>query len=368
LTAWDEYFRGRGGVVFLSYCRFWERHGFVQQSLARALARVGIPVDWLDGAGWRPYQPLLAPPVAGLSVGQLFAPPGRRLSGIDRVATLLQTRAIARRLAPGKRVVWVQAGIEEALARRLPWIDVFSVFDDPYRHDPAGPLCTKARAIVCQNMLAYRRYAAVHPGKAQLLLPPVELPRPSPGATAGFPWPAGFPEKVVGYAGSFLGAGFDFTLARRFLELKSDWGVALVGRTDDAGEKAISAELERHPRFVRFPWVSPDRLAGFYLRVKVTGLFYPRTPAQDGAFAVKALESLAHGVPVAGTKVPKTEGLAGTFPFAEGAEGVARAVEEAAAMPVGTVRDLFRRLEEQMRPEAHLDAVAGALAPVMGHR
>src|SRR5690554_5547002 len=126
-----DYFRRRGGVVFVSYCRFWEKHGFVQQSLAQRLAKEGVPVTWLDGAGWRPYQPVIPEPLPHLKVAQLPALPLRRLSLVskwDRRTKSAYLKKILRR--KGNPVVWVQAGMDEEVARELPYVDIFSVFDD----------------------------------------------------------------------------------------------------------------------------------------------------------------------------------------------------------------------------------------------
>ena len=79
--GWDRairYYRARGGVVFVSDCQFWGRHGFVQQSLARALAAERVNVLWLDGMGWRPRRPVAPNVPSNLQVRQLFSLPGRR--------------------------------------------------------------------------------------------------------------------------------------------------------------------------------------------------------------------------------------------------------------------------------------------------
>ena len=75
-SRWEKaraFFKKRGKVVFVSdRYRFWERHGFVQQSLANALVHEGVAVEWLDGAGWRPYEPTIVNTHELLSIEKLF--------------------------------------------------------------------------------------------------------------------------------------------------------------------------------------------------------------------------------------------------------------------------------------------------------
>ncbi|MCB0406094.1 MAG: hypothetical protein KDD51_15035, partial [Bdellovibrionales bacterium] len=111
-----DYYRDRGGVIFLSYCRFWERHAFVQQALAKKLVDAGIPVTWFDGVGWRPYSPTLYWNSPLLHVSQLPAVPGRRFSdGITTFSLDLQWRAVEKKIKQhgGHPVIWVQGGIDE---------------------------------------------------------------------------------------------------------------------------------------------------------------------------------------------------------------------------------------------------------------
>src|SRR5947209_299498 len=72
------FFREKNRVLFVSYCRFWESHPFVQQSLARLLVDHGIEVEWLDGQGWRSYRPVQSFKSSRLRIGQLWELPGRR--------------------------------------------------------------------------------------------------------------------------------------------------------------------------------------------------------------------------------------------------------------------------------------------------
>src|SRR4051812_9045107 len=88
------YYRARKAVVFISYCRFWEKHGFVQQSLAKLLSENGVKVLWLDGAGWGRYEPVIHFPNPNLVVKQLFQPKGRRFSLIGQAADVLLARQV----------------------------------------------------------------------------------------------------------------------------------------------------------------------------------------------------------------------------------------------------------------------------------
>jgi hypothetical protein len=65
------------------------------------------------------------------------------------------------------------------VVEQLKRVDVYSVFDDPYCHNPDDALCKKARLITCQNRHAFNRFYKQWPDKTQLLLPPVELNKES---------------------------------------------------------------------------------------------------------------------------------------------------------------------------------------------
>jgi len=248
-----QYFKNRKKVLFISYCRFFEKHAFVQQSLARKLTEQGVDVLWLDGAGWRPYRPTLYWQSPHLKVKQLFELPGRRISFINAISLQSQGRRINRWLKKNpEAVVWVQGGIEEELAEWLPYIDVFSVFDDPRRNSPTGILANKAKLILCQNSFAAELFQKHHPEKTQLAFPPVEISREE--VTGEVILPAFLPEKKMGYLGSFFSYDFDFVMFESFIKALPDWGFVLMGRTDKAGEEKIQ-EFKKYKNFSRLPWV-----------------------------------------------------------------------------------------------------------------
>src|SRR5688572_24913057 len=90
-----NYFRSRRAVVFLSQSRFWERHAFAQQSLAKYLVRYGVEVTWLDGFGWRHYQPTLYFDSPLLQVRQIPQLPGCRFPSVERAARHRQERFLS---------------------------------------------------------------------------------------------------------------------------------------------------------------------------------------------------------------------------------------------------------------------------------
>lgn len=355
-----RYYAERGGVVFLSYCRFWEKHGFVQQSLAYELARAGILVTWLDGAGWRSYEPVVREKHPNLRVTQLPELPLRRFGPIARWDAARKARWIeAQCLRPNRPVIWVQGGIDEELAKLLPYVDVFSVFDDPYRHLPDGPLCRKARLVTVQNDFAYCYLKAGLGERLKRLAPPVELLPQSFRNDVAFALPTGFPERRLGYLGSFFSAGFDFDLVERFLTIAPTWGVVLVGRTDARGDARAKKLLERHRNFARFEWIPRESLTSLWRSIDLCFLPYRDHRAQDGAFAIKALEALHFGKPIVATRVPKTERLGEWFPLVGSAEEVIPAAEK--ALRSGNVAKALETLREEMDPIHHLETVAQAL-------
>src|SRR5688572_26806375 len=128
-ASWESclsYFRKRGGVIFLSDSRFWESHGFVQQSLAYRLAAAGVQVTWLDGLGWRTYHPVIENPQPSLTVRQIWLPPLQRLGPIRSVALRLVAADVRRlvRAHGGDPVLWVEDGLGEEVAAMLPYVDV----------------------------------------------------------------------------------------------------------------------------------------------------------------------------------------------------------------------------------------------------
>ncbi|MBY0371202.1 glycosyltransferase, partial [bacterium] len=347
------------GVLFLSYCRFWERHGFVQQSLAQKLARSGVKVVWLDGAGWRNYDPVIVDPVRTLKVAQLPALPMRRLPVVshwDLKGKMAFLRRRIRRLG-GNPIIWVQAGIDERLAAELPYIDVFSVFDDPYRHAWGGALCNKAKIIVTQNGTAQNVLLPAHETKAHRIWPPVDMDDGSMRSQAEVFLPPGFPERTMGYVGSFFSDGFDLDLFEHFIQKFPDWGFLLMGRTDAAGLERMRG-FKRYKNFHYFPWVPRDQVAAVWRKIHLTLLFYKPNPTQDGAFPVKIVEGLKFGAPCLATAVPKTADLEGIFPRSNDAEELVASVESAIQMPKEKLAEYYDRFQREMNPTNHLIRVA----------
>jgi hypothetical protein len=350
--------RSRKGVLFLSYCRFWERHAFVQQSIAREIAKLGVPVLWFDGAGWRNYSPVVLDPMPGLVVRQLPQLPLTRLpfvAAFDRARKLSLIQNAMKRLG-GNPLIWVEAGVEESLAERLPYVDVFSVFDDPYRHSPSGALCRKAKAVICQNQTAAAILQPLLGSKVHCLLPPVDMSDQSVLGTAEVFLPQGFPSECFGYVGSFFSDGFDFDLFEQFIRAFPERGFILMGRTDLAGTARL-AEWKRYPNFHYFPWVPRAQVAAVWKRIRVTLLFYRQNPTQDGAFPVKVVESLRFGVPCIATKVPKTQDLEGVFPRGETFEELVACLNQAMAMKKEQLEPLYAHFAAEMEPRSHLSKV-----------
>lgn len=361
----SRFYFSRGSVLFLSYCRFWESHGFVQQSLARLLLESGVEVTWLDGAGWRPYRP--TPPFRSerLRIAQLPELPGRRLAALDSLSVSLQARWIEAwlRRSPGA-VVWVQGGIDERLAAGLPRIDVFSTFDDPYRHDPQGPLCRKASLILAQNRIAFDRFAPALREKVVLAPPPVAIPE-SWERTERFAAPLRRGKPVAGYLGSFFPRDFDVDLFERLVRARPEIDFVLAGRTDAAGER-WAAEMGRLPNFRRIPWAPRDRVPELWRSLDAALLLYRSERTQDGAFPVKIVESLHFGVPAAATRVPKTIDLEGIVPRLEGTSQWLQWIDRAAAGKIRVDEKTASFLRRSVDPARQLEMVAERLVAGRG--
>lgn len=354
-----EFYRQRGGVLFLSYCRFWERHGFVQQSLALRLARHGVNVVWFDGADWRSYDPVVVEPTRTLCVSQLPAIPLRRFAFFDQWDRKAKSNFLKQQIKKmgGNPVIWVQAGIDEVVASDLPYIDVFSVFDDPYRHRPEGALCQKAKVIVCQNRTARDVLLPMHEEKAHVLWPPVDMLDSSLQGAAEVFLPPGFPSKVMGYVGSFFDEGFDFGLFEQFIHQFPDWGFVLMGRTNQKGLEVLSKWKELK-NFHYFPWVPRNQVASVWKKLSLTLLFYRPNRTQDGAFPVKIVEALRFGVPGIATAVPKTADLEGFFPRSSELDELKTSVEKALEIPAKELGAFYQRFSQEMDPRFHLSRVA----------
>jgi glycosyltransferase involved in cell wall biosynthesis len=368
-AAWEQaldYYRSRGGVLFISYCRFWERHGFVQQSLAQRLARHGVEVAWFDGSDWRPYRPVVVEPNQKLLVSQLPAVPLRRFGVFDRLDARAKSAFLKRYIKKmgGNPVIWVQAGVDEAVAAELPYIDVFSVFDDPYRHGPTSNLVRKAKVIVCQNQTARDVLLPVNAGKVHVLRPPIDMMDSSLGGSADVFLPAGFPNQVMGYVGSFFYDGFDFELFEQFIHSFPDWGFILMGRTDAPGLEAL-ARWKKFKNFHYFPWVPRNQVASVWKKIKLTLLFYRPNRTQDGAFPVKILEAMRFGVPAIASSVPKTADLEGYFPRSSDLEQMKKNVETALMLSPEAIRDTYEHFSNEMDPKSHLAKVSQWLRPTI---
>lgn len=346
-----SYFRSRGKVIFLSNCRFWEQHAFVQQSLAYHLAQGGVEVLWLDGAGWRPYRPLIGAKSPLLTVRQLPQLPGRRFPWIGSYSVKMTVRLLKSLLRKdhGQRpIVWVQSGFDENVISELPYVDLYSTFDDPYQHAPLGPLCEKSRVVLCQNSLCHRMMSGLIGDKAKLALPPLDLGPDVYRDPTPIRFPPGFPTRRMGYIGSFFSTGFDLVLFENFIRSYPDWGFLLMGRTDKEGFTQVE-RFKRYPNFLFLPWAPRAETAGAWASINVSLLLYRTLRTQDGAFAVKAVESLHFGAPSVGTQVPKTEDVGSYFPMSPFVETIKRNALDTAA--VGSER--ITRAHEFFAFETH---------------
>lgn len=363
--SWQEalqYFRGRKTVVFISYCSFWESHGFVQQSLARILSLNKVRVLWLDGAYSRSHHPVVASTNSYLRVRGLHHLPGRRFSIISKFSDKYlsgQLNQILRR--EGKPVVWVQGGTDPSLAKRIPYVDVLSTFDDPYRFEFSS-LCSKAKLVLCQNSFTYRRLTQGNPerDKYQLALPPIDLSNDIFNENREFRLPTNFPKKVMGYIGSAFPSDFDFKLLEYFADQLPEWGFLLMGRTNEEGMRQI-ASLKTRPNFCYLPWVPRSQLANAWRYLSVSLLLYRPQLSQDGAFPVKAVESAYFGIPCVATKVRKTEDLQGSFPRTSLADQLIKEAIEVSNWPSSRVQHIYSKLADKTNPKSQLIRVAKAL-------
>ncbi len=355
-------FKKRGVVLFFSYCKFWEQHGFVQQSLARVLVQNGVKVIWFDGSGWKRYQPVVEPTHSLLEVRQLFTLPGRRFALIRRASAWVQKMVLKRIFkAYPNAVVWVQAGVEEDLARALPRIDIYSTFDDPYYAEARRALCEKARLIFCQNSFSWNRLAPLTDDKARVALPPVNLPMALERARAERP-ASQSRRKRVGYIGSFFSPDFNLPLFESFIHRFPEWDFLLMGRTDEEGMRWVT-RLQGLSNFTYHPWAPREKLGAAWNSLNLTLLLYHLQRTQDGAFPVKVLESLAFGVPCVATHVPKTDDLEGFVPRSSFPEKLFALAEKEIEKPREDVKRAFAHFQAHMRPENQILAAAPILEP-----
>lgn len=355
------FFRKRGHVLFLSdRYRFWDTFGFVQQSLAKTLVDHGVRVTWLDGMNWRRYRPQVALASPLLEVKQLQCPPGRRLKPIDALSVRWQSQQIKKMCLDSKPLVWVQGSLDERVVERCENIDVFSVFDDAYLHQPGEALTEKVKLILNQNTFSDDLFQTSYPEKSLVALPPVELH--DHVFHADSPWnlvPSNFPKKIMGYLGAFFPEGFDFTLLKKFVTQMPDWGFVFVGRTNPDGLAAIR-ELQAHSNFFYRDWMPREKLSSLWKLLDVNLMLYRDCRANSGAFPVKILEAMYFGVPSVATQVPKTSSLEGVIPMSNSFQELSH-LAKAEAILRKDQSTLFESLYYEMHPKVHLARVAERL-------
>jgi glycosyltransferase involved in cell wall biosynthesis len=362
------YLKARGSVLFISGSRFWESHGFVQQSLAKLLVDNGIRVTWFDAMGWRPYKPVLYWKSPLLNVRQMPSLPLRRFAPLEAAARVIQKRTIDATLKRmgGNPVIWLMDDVHDGVVKQLPYIDVLSVFDNPY-FTRNNPECLKrAKLVVTQNSFAWEMVTQIHPGKTKLSLPPMEIPEENFASAEPHKFPDHFPKKVMGYIGSFFPCAFDLLLFETFIRSFPDWGFVLMGRTDAEGEKILKG-WNSYRNFVRIPWSKRDAVASVWKTLDVTLLFYRPFRAQDGAFPVKVLESLYFGVPCVATQTPKTRDLKGFFPvspFADRLKTLATNLGETEEL--NRLKGIYSHFASRMHPMQHLANVVSWLQSPSG--
>jgi glycosyltransferase involved in cell wall biosynthesis len=357
-TRWRAalpFFKSKKRVVFLSYCRFWEKHAFVQQSLAKLLVDNGIPVFWFDGMGWRSYHPTLYWDSPRLRVQQLFELPGRRVASINRLNTELQWVLLKKYF--DNSLIWVQGGLDEPLVEKLPYVDIYSTFDDPFRHPAHGPLCQKAKLVVCQNTKA-EEYLNPLREKLSLSFPPVDMDEVNE-VGARIELPVNFPSKRMGYIGSFFSSDYDLVLFEQLVRTTPDWGFILAGRTDSQGEKFLR-RFKKYPNFVRFDWVPRSHIAPLWRILNVCLLLYRPVLEQTGAYPTKVLEATYFGVPSVATRVDKTIDLEGLFPRSSFVDQIKWHAVQSGSTPFDGF-EIYNTLYRAMNPKLHLARAAERL-------
>ena len=216
-----------------------------------------------------------------------------------------------------------------------------------------------SKLVLSQNSFAHR-VMGVLGAKARLAYPPMDIADFSYKAEETPQLPQGFPKKIMGYLGAFDTVGFDFILLEALLLRYPDWGFLMVGKTDDAGRGELQ-RLSRYPNLHYLPWVPRERLAGLWRLLNVSLLLYRPFARIDGAFAVKALESLHFGVPCVATPVPKTEDLGRFFPRAPFPEAIGESALQLARQPAENWDEAYRYFLREMHPKLHLIRVAEQL-------
>lgn len=355
-----DYFRERGHVIFANESvHFWERHGFVQQSLAKLLTEHGVSVTWYDAFGWRPFHPVFHWNSPDLAVKGVFRFPGDRFQPVRRlndalVASVLRQQQMK---SNGKAIFWVHASLSESVIKKLPWVDVFSVFDDPYRHSVGDPLLERVKLITCQNDFAMKRLGSAYPQKTLLLFPPFQVDSENYNENGEVRLPLEFPKKRMGYIGTFTEDATDFGLVEYLLKNAPEWGIVFAGRTNAPGLPHLE-RLKTYRNFAHFDWMPAPELAALWRSIHVTILPYRNARINDGAFPVKVLESFLFDIPVVGTAVPKTSSLEGYIRREVFADRFLRAVEEEYANGYKRSGDLCRYFSDFMDPKLYLIRVS----------
>ncbi len=356
-----EFFKKKQHVVFISdRYHFWDEPGFVQQSLANTLVEHGIRVTWFDGLASKTHQPHIPRSHSLLEVRNLKMLRGRRLPLMDFLNAKVQFNQIQKSIKGSEPLIWVQGSLDNRICNQLPSIDVFSVFDDPYLHQPGDELTQKVKLILNQNAFGDDLFRSQYPQKCQLALPPVELNEniffsQSPRKIL----PDHFPTKIMGYLGACFSEGFDFDLLEKFIKALPDWGFLIVGRTDDSG-RAHLKKFERYPNFVYRSWIPREKLASIWQLLDVNLMLYKACPSNSGAYPVKFLDSLYFGVPSVATRVPKTSSLEGIIPLSSSFEELMYYAKGEAHLRKDQSR-VFQSLFYEMHPKVHLAKVAEAL-------
>lgn len=361
--SWEEaiaYFKSRGSVVFLSYCRFWEPHAFVQQSLANLLVQNGVKVEWLDGEHWKSYQPTIYRPSPNLNVEQRFTLPGRRwevMRAIDRRLFQFSFRSKLKKLG-GNPLVWIQAGFREELLSTIPYIDVFSTFDDPFYFGSDSLSLSKARVVHAQNSFTHENMFP-ELSSAQVVPPPVDMSISMTG-TKEYRLPERFPKKVMGYIGSFFDEDYDLELFEYMVRTLPEWGFLLAGRSNAAGLAKAEA-MKRYPNFHFVPWAPREEILSLWNKLSVTLLLHRPRRVQYGAFPTKILESTYFGVPCVGTKTPKTHDVEKYFPMSSFPTELRKLAVEASQMDKAKIKTIYDELSQKSDPKKQLIDVAAAL-------
>lgn len=367
LARWQRalsYFQERKAVIFVSYCRFWEHHAFVQQSLAKLLTDHGVKVTWYDAETWKGYRPTLYWKSEHLDVKSRFTLPGRRWRFIEAIDKKLFQSTINKEIRKyGDPIIWIQGGLRESLAEVIPKIDVFSTFDDPFYFANDSVIKQKAKLIVAQNSFTWRMHCS-QSDKSKMLLPPVDMKVDESGSP-NYVFPERFPKKVMGYIGSFFHEDYDLELLEYLIRTLPDWGFLLVGRTNAVGEGKVKT-LKRYANFHHVAWAPRAQVMSLWKKLSVTLLLHRPRRVQYGAFPTKVLESLAYGVPCVGTEVPKTNDLQGFFPISSFPSELRQMAVQAAGMDKERIRQLFDLFSSKSDPALHLIEVAESLMPANG--